>query len=268
MIMIRKSDGLKQDSAAIPAASVEKVESRRPPIYLLFLFVTAFLLVQFACQATAAENEEAFYRNARKNMVRTQLEPNGISDTATLRAMGSVPRHCFVSERLARYAYDDGPLPIDYGQTISQPFIVAYMTQLVRPRPQKRILEIGTGSGYQAAILAEIGASVYTVEIIPELARSAVNRLRCLGYAKVRVKTGDGYFGWEEHAPYDAIVVTAAAEYIPPPLLAQLKEGGRMVIPIGSPFFVQTLMLVEKRNKKTVTRSLMPVRFVPFRRVK
>jgi protein-L-isoaspartate(D-aspartate) O-methyltransferase len=129
-----------------------------------------------------------------------------------------------------------------------------------------KILEVGTGSGYQAAVLAETGAEVYTIEIIPELAESAADRLKRLGYTGVRVKQGDGYFGWEEHAPYDAVVVTAAAPYIPPPLLDQLKTGGRMIIPVGSPFLLQTLMLVEKGKEETVSRSLMPVRFVPFRR--
>ena len=181
--------------------------------------------------------------------------------------MRSVPRHLFVPEDRRRQAYEDHPLPIGYGQTISQPYIVAYMTELIEPRASHRVLEIGTGSGYQAAVLAEIVDSVYTIEIVPELAESAAERLDRLGYDNVRVRQADGYFGWEEHAPFDAIVVTAAAEHIPPPLVAQLKDGGRMVIPVGSPFRTQTLMLVEKgRRGRVTTKSLAPVRFVPFRR--
>jgi protein-L-isoaspartate(D-aspartate) O-methyltransferase len=144
--------------------------------------------------------------------------------------------------------------------------MVAYMTEVIKPSPSATVLEIGTGSGYQAAVLAEIIRQVYTIEIVPELGNAASKRLKSLGYRNVEVKVADGYHGWKEHAPYDAIVVTAAAEYIPPPLIGQLKEGGRMVIPIGSPFMTQMLMLVEKKKGKAVTRSLMPVVFVPFTR--
>jgi protein-L-isoaspartate(D-aspartate) O-methyltransferase len=230
---------------------------------LLTSALLLFFLTPFA--ALAAEDSDKF-RQAREQMVRSQLERRGISDPATLQAMRQVPRHHFVAESLAGEAYADRPLPIGYGQTISQPYMVAYMTQVVAPGPDRRILEIGTGSGYQAAVLAGAGAEVYSIEIIPDLAKSAAERLRRLGFETVRVKTGDGYFGWAEHAPFDAIVVTAAAEFIPPPLLDQLKDGGRMVIPVGTPFFVQSLMLVEKRGSEITTRSLMPVRFVPFRR--
>jgi protein-L-isoaspartate(D-aspartate) O-methyltransferase len=163
-------------------------------------------------------------------------------------------------------AYDDRPLPIGYGQTISQPYIVAYMTELVKPQADHRVLEIGTGSGYQAAVLAGIVDTVYTIEIITELEIVAAERLKKLGHKNVKVKNADGYYGWEEYSPFDAIVVTAAAEYIPPPLIAQLKDGGTMVIPVGSPFFVQTLMLVEKQGEEITTESLIPVRFVPFKR--
>jgi protein-L-isoaspartate(D-aspartate) O-methyltransferase len=231
---------------------------------LCLTFALTFLFLLFIGKAFG--EEALIYKKARDRMVRTQIKSRGISDTATIQAMESVPRHLFVPEDLIPDAYDDRPLPIGYGQTISQPYIVAYMTEIVQPKPRQRVLEIGTGSGYQAAILAETGVSVYTVEIIPGLAKSASERLRRLGYGRVQVKSDDGYYGWEKHAPYDAIVVTAAAEYVPPPLLEQLKDGGRMVIPVGSPFFVQTLMLVEKHGKETVTHSLMPVRFVPFRR--
>ncbi len=257
-----------KDSSVMPGTSAANIENRLQRVLpkILFLpFALAFLLLLLTGNALA-EEEALIYKNARDRMVRTQIKSRGISDPATLRAMESVPRHLFVPETSVPDAYDDRPLPIGYGQTISQPYIVAYMTEIVQPKPQQRILEIGTGSGYQAAILAETGVSVYTVEIIPELAKNASERLSRLGYGGIQVKSGDGYFGWEKYAPYDAIVVTAAAEYIPPPLLAQLKDGGRMVIPVGSPFFVQTLMLVEKHGKETVTHSLMPVRFVPFRR--
>lgn len=199
-------------------------------------------------------------------MVRDQIVSRGVRNEAVLDAMRSVPRHLFVQESLRSSAYDDSPLPIGFGQTISQPYIVAYMTETVRPRAGQRVLEVGTGSGYQAAVLAGIVETVYTIEIIGELGRSAAQRLEDLEYRNIEVKIGDGYFGWEEAAPFDAIVVTAAAEYIPPPLVDQLKDGGRMIIPVGSPFMVQVLMLVEKRGDEVTTRSLLPVRFVPFRR--
>ena len=206
------------------------------------------------------------YDRQRQEMVDDQIADRGISDSATLHAMRTVPRHLFVPPHSVDDAYDDRPLPIGYGQTISQPYIVAYMTELVKPQADHRVLEIGTGSGYQAAVLAEIVDTVYTIEIITELENAAAERLKKLGYKNVKVKNADGYYGWEEYSPFDAIVVTAAAEYIPPPLIAQLKDGGTMVIPVGSPFFVQTLMLVEKRGEDITTESLIPVRFVPFKR--
>ncbi len=206
------------------------------------------------------------FERMRERMVRQQIQNRGIDHQATLRAMRNVERHLFVPRGQQRRAYDDGPMPIGYGQTISQPYIVAYMTQLVNPGPEDRVLEIGAGSGYQAAVLAEIVDKVYTIEIIPELGNQAKQLLESLNYDNVEVITGDGYFGHEKQAPYDAIVVTAAAEYIPPPLIAQLKDGGKMVIPVGSPFLVQTLMLVEKQGDKITTTNLMPVRFVPFTR--
>ncbi|MCK9291460.1 MAG: protein-L-isoaspartate(D-aspartate) O-methyltransferase [Bacteroidales bacterium] len=202
----------------------------------------------------------------RAAMVQNQLRQRGIVQTNVLEAFQKVERHLFVPAAYTSMAYSDGPLPIGYGQTISQPYIVAYMTQLVNPKPNGKVLEIGTGSGYQAAILAEIVEKVYTIEIIPELGKSATDRLKELGYQNIEVITADGYHGLEEQAPFDAIVVTAAAEHIPPSLIQQLKEGGKMIIPVGSPFLVQTLMLVEKKAKKVTTKSLMPVRFVPFTR--
>lgn len=209
--------------------------------------------------------QDAFL-SKRKAMVKQQIERRGVSDKNTLNAMMQVERHRFVPESQQSRAYDDGPLPIGYGQTISQPYIVAYMTEVIEPNSDFTVLEIGTGSGYQAAVLAEIVDKVYTIEIVPELEKVAVERLNNLGYDNVKVRHADGYYGWKEHAPFDAIIVTAAAEFIPPPLIQQLKEDGKMVIPVGSPFSVQQLMLVEKKEGKTKTKSLFPVRFVPFTR--
>lgn len=225
----------------------------------VFLCLT-ILLVSFAAPVQAERRSE------RDAMVRTQIADRGVSDRATLEAMRAVPRHLFVPLSLTGSAYEDRPLPIGYGQTISQPYIVAYMTELVRPQANHKVLEIGAGSGYQAAVLARIVKQVYTIEIVPELGREAGERLSRLGYRNVQVRVADGYDGWTEQAPFDAIVVTAAADYIPPPLIRQLKDGGRMVIPVGSPFIVQTLMLVEKDKGNIRTTSLAPVRFVPFRR--
>jgi protein-L-isoaspartate(D-aspartate) O-methyltransferase len=202
----------------------------------------------------------------REAMVRTQIVERGIRDKATLKAMRAAPRHLFVPPHLAGSAYEDQPLPIGHGQTISQPYIVAFMTELIRPKATQKVLEIGSGSGYQAAVLAEIVKQVYTIEIVPELGNASRDRLQKQGYRNVQVRVADGYDGWPEQAPFDAIIVTAAADYIPPPLIRQLKDGGRMVIPVGAPFLVQTLMLVEKEKGSVKTTSLMPVRFVPFRR--
>lgn len=230
----------------------------RPAGALLLLFMT--LLPAFG--SLAGDNRAA----ERAAMVREQIEARGVRDPETLAAMRQVPRHLFVPEDQAASAYADRPLPIGHGQTISQPFIVAYMTEIIRPGPGRKVLEIGTGSGYQAAVLAATGAEVYSVEIIPELAVSAAARLLKNGYPTVQVKAADGYYGWQEQAPFDAIIVTAASEFIPPPLIDQLRDGGLMVIPVGSPFFVQTLMLVQKHGGTITSANLMPVRFVPFRR--
>lgn len=199
-------------------------------------------------------------------MVRQQIEKEGIRSPTVLAAMRSVQRHLFIPESMRSYAYSDRPVPIGYGQTISQPYIVAYMTQVIDPRPGFKVLEIGTGSGYQAAILAGITKAVYTVEIVQPLGQSATERLQQLGYKNVTVKIDDGYHGWKEYAPFDAIIVTAATEYIPPPLLEQLKENGKMIIPVGSPFQTQWLMLVTKKDGKAITKRLLPVSFVPFTR--
>ena len=193
------------------------------------------------------------------------IENRGVSDSATLAAMRSVPRHEFVPQGYRRRAYGDHPLPIGLGQTISQPYIVAFMTEVLRPTPGMKILEVGTGSGYQAAVLAAMGVQVYTIEIFAQLARTARDLLRRLGYENVTAKHGDGHFGWPEDAPFDAVIVTAAAGYIPPALIDQLKPGGRMVIPVGSVYGVQHLILVEKQPDGDVrTRNLLPVRFVPM----
>ena len=180
-------------------------------------------------------------------------------------AMGKVERQRFVPAELAAFAYLNRPLPIGYGQTISQPFIVALMTDLMRLKAGDKVLEIGTGSGYQAAVLAEIANSVYSIEIIEPLGKQAGDRLQSLGYGNVKTRVGDGYYGWPEAAPFDAIMVTAAASHVPPPLLKQLKPGGRMVIPLGTHFMTQYLMLVEKQQDGSVTtRQILPVRFVPL----
>lgn len=230
----------------------------------------ALTLIMLICAGLgAALPAPAFsdtFAEKRRHMVVSQLKGRDITDPKTLRAMSTVPRHLFVPAYLRQQAYIDGPLPIGHGQTISQPYIVAYMTAILQIKPQQRVLEIGTGSGYQAAVLAELTDQVYTMEIIPELAVGAARRLQQAGYDSVTVRQGDGYHGWPDAAPFDAIMVTAAAEFIPPPLLQQLKEGGRMIIPVGSPFYVQHLMLVNKEEGKITSRSLMPVRFVPFRR--
>jgi protein-L-isoaspartate(D-aspartate) O-methyltransferase len=179
--------------------------------------------------------------------------------------MMSVPRHQFVPDKYITRAYDDNPLPIGYGQTISQPYIVAYMTEVLNLDKTSTVLEIGTGSGYQAAILSPIVRQVYSIEIIPELGYAAATRLKTLGYNNVEVGIGDGYYGWKKYAPFDAIIVTAAAGHIPPPLMEQLKNNGRMVIPVGGSFLVQNLILINKdRDGNITTRNLIPVRFVPL----
>ena len=208
------------------------------------------------------------YESAREQMVRSQIVARGINDQATLRAMRKVPRHLFVPPSYVKEAYSDRPLPIGYSQTISQPLIVAYMTELVKPSKGKKALEIGTGSGYQAAVLAEIVDTVYTIEIVKELATEAAARLKILGYKNIVVKYGDGYKGWPEHGPFDIIIVTAAADHIPQPLKDQLAEGGRLVMPVGNPAAAQELVLLTKRNGKITEQRLEPVLFVPLKRLK
>jgi len=190
-----------------------------------------------------------------------------VIEDSVMTVMGQVPRHQFVPDSQRKNAYQNRPLPIGYSQTISQPYIVALMTDLLGLEPDQTVLEIGTGSGYQAAILAELVARVFTIEIIPELGREAGQRFQRLGYDNIEPRVGDGYYGWSEHGPFDAIIVTAAASHIPPPLVQQLKPGGRMIIPVGGQFMVQQLTLVEKlADGAVLTRQILPVRFVPFRR--
>ena len=200
----------------------------------------------------------------RLKMAATQLEARDITDARVLRVMRQVPRHEFIPEGERGFAYADHPVPIGHGQTISQPYIVALMTQAVAAQPGQKILEIGTGSGYQAAVLADISAKVYTVEIVPELAERAAWTLARLGYTNVSARAGDGYDGWPEAAPFDAVMVTAAANHVPPPLLAQLGEGGRLIIPLGPTTSFQTLTLITKRGEAYDTESLTGVRFVPL----
>jgi len=200
-------------------------------------------------------------------MVAYQIELFGVSDAAVLDAMRRVPRHLFVSEDLIGQAYGDHPLPIGYGQTISQPYIVALMSEKLDLEPGDVVLEIGTGSGYQAAVLAEMGMKVYTIEIIPELAEQAAARLESLGYADVEVRAADGYWGWPEHAPFDGIIVTAAPDHVPQPLVEQLKPGAKMIIPIGPIGAVQTLWrFIADESGELIAENLGGVRFVPFTR--
>jgi len=201
----------------------------------------------------------------RQRMVQEQLVPRGIKEGRVLAAMAKVPREEFVPADSRAATYEDGPLPIGYGQTISQPYIVAFMTEQLRSKPSDRVLEIGTGSGYQAAILAELTAEVYTIEIVEPLARNAEVTLQRLGYKNVHVKVGDGYSGWLEHAPFDAIIVTCAPDHVPQQLTDQLKDGGRMVIPVGERF-AQQLYLLEKQNGRLRESAVLPVRFVPMTR--
>ena len=227
--------------------------------YCLLLFVTAFLTPQTGC-AGEPENFGAL----REQMVRSQIMARGVKDPKVLEAMRAVPRHRFVPENYRTYAYQDQPLPIGRGQTISQPYIVAYMTEALGLGGHERVLEIGTGSGYQAAILAEIVKEVYTIEIIDVLGTRAREILQDMGYKNIHVMIGDGYKGWPEKAPFDAVIVTCAPEDIPAPLVEQLKEGGRMIIPVGPQGSIQKLVLGIKKEGKLKRENVMPVRFVPM----
>jgi protein-L-isoaspartate(D-aspartate) O-methyltransferase len=209
--------------------------------------------------SASSDNE---YREERARMVRDQIEAMGIRDARVLAAMRKVPRHLFVPPDEQPFAYADTPLPIGYDQTISQPYVVAFMTEALEPKPQDRVLEIGTGSGYQAAVLAELVREVYTMEIVEPLAKQAEQRLRQMGYANVHARHGDGYRGWPEAAPFDGIIVTAAPDHVPAPLVEQLREGGRLVLPLGR--WDQNLIRLRKTPKGITRESLLPVRFVPM----
>jgi protein-L-isoaspartate(D-aspartate) O-methyltransferase len=208
---------------------------------------------------TTAEQQ---FLQLRERMVREQLQNRDVKDPAVLEAMRKVPRHRFVPANLMEAAYGDNPLPLMLGQTISQPYIVAYMTQALQLRGTERVLEIGTGSGYQAAVLAELVPEVYTIEILPELAVQARTTLEALGYINIRIRIGDGYLGWPESAPFDRIIVTAAPDHVPQPLIDQLKPGGKLIIPVGR--MEQDLVLIEKSEQGVSRRSTIPVRFVPM----
>jgi protein-L-isoaspartate(D-aspartate) O-methyltransferase len=227
--------------------------------------------ILLACILLFAQGADDRYRRVREEMVRTQIaahrggDATAVRDARVLQAMRDVPRHEFVPPEMAPHAYEDRPLPIGHGQTISQPYIVAKMTELVAPKPADRALEIGTGSGYQAAVLAKLVAHVYTIEIVEPLAREAAARLRAMGYRNVETRIGDGYAGWPEQAPFDIILVTAAPPEIPPKLVEQLKPGGRMILPVGRQWQTQTLLLITKDAAGKVSqREVMSVAFVPM----
>jgi len=233
-----------------------------PAAALLFLSMGAVRAEEdvFARQRAAMVAEIEEYMQYTADRLGRKALSHPVAD-----ALRNVPRHQFVGEDQRPYAYQNRPLPIGHGQTISQPYIVAVMTELLDSKPGDKVLEIGTGSAYQAAVLATVGADVYSIEIIEPLADSARERIKKLGYQNIHTRTGDGYYGWPEAAPFDAILVTAAASHIPPPLIKQLKAGGRMLIPVGDRFNVQQLVLVEKdRDQKIKTRQLLPVAFVPL----
>lgn len=228
--------------------------------------ILAFILTLFSISAGDADvvPDSPDLQKARNQMVQTTIEDRGISDPNVLSAMRSVPRHYFVPEDLLPVAYADRPLPIGEGQTISQPYVVALMTQILQPAKDHRILEIGTGSGYQAAILAHITGQVYTIEIKQKLYNKASNKLKLLGYNTIETRRADGYFGWPEKAPFDAIMITAAIDHIPPPLLKQLKDGGRLALPLGNPFSYQNLVLVTKQGQDLIVKQITGVLFVPM----
>lgn len=222
------------------------------------------LVLAVMCISAFSVQSQEIYEKRRKSMVEHDIKGRGIREKKVLEVMGKVPRHLFVEDSLKDKAYEDYPLPIGEGQTISQPYVVALMTEYLRLKPGDRVLEIGTGSGYQAAVLAEIVKEVFTLEIRKGLAEKAEMRLKELGYKNVKVKYGDGYFGWEENAPFDAIIITASANHIPPPLIKQLRENGRLIIPLGSTVYYQTLTLATKKKGELELDQLTPVAFVPM----
>lgn len=235
---------------------------RKPLVFILLIFII-FLLVSMYEHDKIDEIDD--YIEKRQSMVLNQLRSRDILDSKVLQAMLTVPRHQFVDEHIRESAYNDYPLSIGEGQTISQPYIVALMTQLLKLKKGEKVLEIGTGSGYQAAVLAEIVEEVYTIEIYESLSKKSEKLLNDLGYRNIKFKVGDGYHGWEEHAPYDAIIVTCAPDHVPPSLLQQIKDdGGRIVIPVGGIWMVQTLMKIEKSGGQIKSKGIIGVRFVPM----
>ena len=234
------------------------------PIVLLIIWLALMGLPGCAASLQGQSPTGDNFESQRQYMVERQIQARGIRNKTVLEAMLTVPRHRFVEPSLAHLAYQDYPLPIGHDQTISQPYIVAYMTEMADISPQEKVLEIGTGSGYQAAVLGELAKEVYTIEILPELARKASQILQQLGYDNVYVKAGDGYQGWTQHAPYDAILVTAAPDHIPQPLIDQLAINGRMVIPVGK--WYQEIVILTKTEKGVIEKKTIPVRFVPLRR--
>jgi protein-L-isoaspartate(D-aspartate) O-methyltransferase len=259
--------------------------SHLPSIHILIIITAGIFIFLGAAQPSALSEQHqetqlshpaktswtpprfSEYQRERSLMVQSQMvhRSPGVRDRAVLEAMRQVPRHLFIPRALKRAAHADRPLPIGHGQTISQPYIVALMTEALKMKPDAKVLEIGTGSGYQAAVLSELTPRVFTIEIIRALGEEAGERLQKLGYLTIKAKIGDGYFGWPEEAPFDGIIVTCAAGHIPPPLIEQLREGGRMVIPVGGTFEVQRLMVITKDQEgKVKTEELLPVRFVPM----
>ncbi len=236
---------------------------RKEVFCIIVWFVFFFFLADCSDGNKVSDSgQKGDFKAMREKMVDRQIKARGVKDSRVLSAMRKVERHLFVPKDLQSSAYADQPLPIGQGQTISQPYIVALMTELLGLKGDEKVLEVGTGSGYQAAILAELAKEVYTIEIVETLAISAENRLLELGYQNVKVKAGDGYLGWPEVAPFDAIMVTAAPDHIPKPLLDQLKEGGRMVLPVGT--YTQELKKIVKRSGKIETTDVVPVAFVPM----
>ena len=230
-----------------------------------FYLQLTILLACVNAEGQSIEDDTLFYQLLRQAMIENQIIDRGVSDERVIKAMNDVPRHLFVKESLRDLAYADGPLPIGHNQTISQPYIVAYMTEILQPDTHHIVLEVGTGSGYQAAILSKLVNHVYSIEIIPELGKEATSRLDKLGYDNVTVKIGDGYNGWEEHSPFDRIIVTAAPEQIPKKLVDQLKSGGLMILPVGKTSFGQDMRIVKKdRTGQVTTQETIPVRFVPM----
>jgi len=224
------------------------------PVLLVFLLF-------FHCTGNPQSSEE--FRKQREQMVKWQIEARGVTDKRVLDAMRKVERHLFVPSELAAYAYADQPLPVGYNQTISQPYIVAFMTEALKLSPDSKVLEIGTGSGYQAAVLAELCDSVFSIEIVNELGTKAKTLLKNLNYKNVFIKIGDGYQGWPEYAPFDAIIVTCAPTHVPEPLKEQLVEGGKMIIPVGETNYQELILLVKKKGR-LIQQSVLPVRFVPM----